>query len=212
MKGKSFKIKSADRRHFVTRMHWALVFVTNDEIDTVISQYAEVRSIKHELYVDAGLEGVATGVRIMVLVGDRHQVPYIIQIVDPDTREVWDCLVTIPGRPQCVCCARKLDTCARTATRPSAATMVNMSHDRGVQHRESEENQTFVCYCSCCFECSIDRQTVTDEDNETDDIDRTAATGLRNDGVHQTASAEPREPLKRDAHAHPVQNLLLKSV
>ena len=65
-------------------------------------------------------------------------------------------------------------------------------------------------------------QTVLDEDNETDDIDGTAGiakTGLRNDGMRQTASAEPGSPLpqraagllkrgeppERDGHAHPAQ-------
>ena len=48
----------------VARVHWAPVFVTNDEIHTAIRQFTEVRSIKHELYTDEGLEGVATGGRL----------------------------------------------------------------------------------------------------------------------------------------------------
>ena len=52
--------------------------------------FAEVRAMKHEMYTDEGLERVATGVRTVVLYGDRHQVPHIIQVVDPDTAEVWN--------------------------------------------------------------------------------------------------------------------------
>ena len=97
VKGECFKIKPADRRDFVGHVHWAPVFIVNEDIQAVLCPFAVVEAMKHELYTDAGLEGVATGVRTVVLYGDRRQVPHIIQVVDPDTAEVWNCLVTIPA-------------------------------------------------------------------------------------------------------------------
>ena len=136
VKGKCFKIHSADKRHFTARVHWAPVFITNNVVKETLGDYAEVNSIKHELYTDAGLNGIATGVRQVVLTGDRHQVPHILQVVDPDTAEVWNCLVTIAGRPPCVCDARRWGTLGNTVTPPSAATMVNMAtRQRGVVRR-----------------------------------------------------------------------------
>ena len=87
------------------RMRWAPVFVLNSDIYTALRPFAEVTAMKHDMYVDARLEGVATGVRTVVLYGDKHQVPHIIQVVDPDTAAVWNCLVTIPGHPpMCLRC------------------------------------------------------------------------------------------------------------
>ena len=57
------------------------------------------------MYSEEGLENVATGVRSVVMVGDRHQVPHLLSVTDPDTKETWELLVTIPGRPpMCLKC------------------------------------------------------------------------------------------------------------
>ena len=197
MKGKLFKIKPADRRHFVDRVHWAPVFVTNDEIDKVISQYAEVRSIKHELYADAGLEGVATGVRNLVSVGDRHQVLHIVHIVDPDTREVWDCLVTIPGRPPMCLRCKKVGYVQKNCNTPFCRHHGQYGHvTEGCSAEKAKKSKRSYASVAAVVNVPLidmeeSGQTETDEDNETNDIDGTAVTGLHNDGVRQIASAEP---------------------
>ena len=86
VKGRCFRMKSADRRHFTAGVHWAPVFITNSVLSETLGDYAEVKSIKHEVYSDGGLNSIATGVR--VLVGDRHQVLHVVQVVDPHTAEV----------------------------------------------------------------------------------------------------------------------------
>ena len=118
VKGKSFKIKSADRRHFTARVHWAPVYITNNVIHETLGDYAEVKSLKHEVYTDAGLDGIATGVRKVLMVGDRHQVPHVLEVVDPDTAEVWKCLVTIAGRPPLCLRCKKIGHVRKSSTTP----------------------------------------------------------------------------------------------
>ena len=118
VKGKYFKIKSADRRHFTARVHWAPVYITNNIIRETLGDYAEVKSLKHEVYTDAGLDGIATGVRRVLMVGDRHQVPHVLEVVDPDTGEVWKCLVTIPGRPPLCLRCKKIGHVRKSCTTP----------------------------------------------------------------------------------------------
>ena len=98
VKGKTFKVRSADKRNFTARVHWAPVYITNSDVRDALSKYAEVSAIKHEMSTDAGFEEVAMGVRTVVMVGDRYQLPHFLPVIDPDTDERWDLLVTIPGR------------------------------------------------------------------------------------------------------------------
>ena len=118
VKGKCFKIKSADRRYFSARVHWAPLFITNNVIRETLGDYAEVKSLKHEVYTDAGLDGIATGVRKVLMVGDRHQVPHVLQVVDPDTAEVWKCLVTIAGRPPMCLRCKQIGHVRKSCTTP----------------------------------------------------------------------------------------------
>ena len=105
VKDRQFRIKSADNRKFTARVHWGLVYVTNPEVAAALSKYAEVTAISHIMSSEEGLENVATGVRSVVMVGDRHQVPHLLSVTDPDTKETWELLVTIPGRPpMCLKC------------------------------------------------------------------------------------------------------------
>ena len=118
VKGKSFKIKSANRRHFTARVHWAPVFITNSVISETLGDYAEMKPIRHKLYTDACLEGTATGVRNVVPVGERYQVPCGLQVVDPHTEEVGDCLVTIAGHPPLCLWCRNTGHARKSCTTP----------------------------------------------------------------------------------------------
>ena len=88
MKGKQFRIKSADKRLFTGRVHWAPVYVTNADIVKSLSFYTpEVKGFRHELSTAPGFEGVATGVRIVDFVGDRTALPHLFSVCYPDEHE-----------------------------------------------------------------------------------------------------------------------------
>ena len=94
VKGECFKVKPADRRHYVARVHWAPVFLLNSDIYTALRPFAEVRAMKHDMYVDAGLEEVATGVTTVVLYGDISNNPRHPSFIS------FHCVETGVGRPR----------------------------------------------------------------------------------------------------------------
>ena len=67
------RINCLKTKKVIDWVHWAPVFITNNVIRETFGDYAKVKSIKHEVYTDAGLDGIATGVRKVLMVGDRHQ-------------------------------------------------------------------------------------------------------------------------------------------
>ena len=53
----------------------------------------------------AGSEGVATGIRSVVMSGNRDQIPHLLQVADPVTAENYKLLCVITGRkPLCLKC------------------------------------------------------------------------------------------------------------
>ena len=79
VKGKHFRIKSADRRISQGRIHWAPIFVTNAYITSSLSFFSpEIVGMRHELSTAPGFEGVATGVRIIDFVGIRSALPTFV--------------------------------------------------------------------------------------------------------------------------------------
>ena len=143
--GKSFKIKSAARRHFAARVHWVPVFITNNVIRKTFGDYAEVKSFKHEVYTDAGLDGIATGVRKVLMVGDSHQVPHVLQVVDPDNAEVWKCLVTIAGRPPLCLRCKKIGHVRKSCTTPSCRHHRQYGHaTEGCSAEKAQRNRKSV--------------------------------------------------------------------
>jgi len=71
------------------------MFILNSDIVDALCGHAKVKCIKHEMSTCLGLEGVATGVGNVVMVGNRNQVPHLLSVHDPDTGDIWECLVTI---------------------------------------------------------------------------------------------------------------------
>ena len=188
VKGKCFKIRSADKRHFTARVHWAPVFITNNVVKETLGDYAEVNSIKHELYTDAGLNGIATGVRQVVLTGDRHQVQHILQVVDPDTAEVWNCLVTIAGRPPMCLRCKKVGHVRKNCDTPSCRHHGQYGHaTEGCSADKASKAKT--SYASVVLnvpQIDIDESDMidrTDEGDETDGTGLTEVTELRNDSA-----------------------------
>ena len=98
VQGEIFKVRSADKQRFTARVPVYIYYITNSDVRDALGEYAEVSAIKHVMSRDEGCEEVATGVRTVVMVGDRHQVPHLLPVIDPDTNERWALLVTIPDR------------------------------------------------------------------------------------------------------------------
>ena len=100
VKDKLFRIKAADKRKFTARIHWAPVYITNEDIEGALGFFSpQIVSIKHEMCTAAGLEGVATGVRNVCMIGDRTTLPHLLSVLEPGTDHYWECLVTVPERP-----------------------------------------------------------------------------------------------------------------
>ena len=105
VKGYSFRVRSADRTQFVVRVHWAAGRVPHEAIDTSLGLYGTVITSANEQSTVAGFEGVATGIRSVVMSGNRDQIPHLLQVADPVTAEVYQLLCVITGRkPLCLKC------------------------------------------------------------------------------------------------------------
>ena len=62
VKVRQFKVKSADKRQFTARVHWAPVFVTNADIVESLQFYSpEIKAIRHEMSTTPGFKKVASG-------------------------------------------------------------------------------------------------------------------------------------------------------
>ena len=105
VKGYSFRVRSADRTQFVVRVHWAASRVPHEAIDTSLGLYGTVVTSANEQSTVAGFEGVATGIRSVVMSGNCEQIPHLLQVADPVTAEVYQLLCVITGRkPLCLKC------------------------------------------------------------------------------------------------------------
>ena len=118
VKGYSFRVRSADRTQFVVRVHWAADrtqfvvrvhwaagSVPHEAIDTSLGLYGTVVTSANEQSTVAGFEGVATGIRSVVMSGNRDQIPHLLQVADPVTAENYKLLCVITGRkPLCLKC------------------------------------------------------------------------------------------------------------
>lgn len=101
-----FRIRSADRAQFKVRVHWAPPFLANDVITHYLSQFGKVHAITFEKSVSKGFEGVATGVRTVVMSGNRDKIPHIIPL--SMSNEKSELLVTMTGRqPLCLRCRQE---------------------------------------------------------------------------------------------------------
>ena len=62
------------------------------------AQYGTVVTSANEQSTVAGFEGVATGIRSVVMSGNRDQIPHLLQVADPVTAETYKLLCVITGR------------------------------------------------------------------------------------------------------------------
>ena len=102
--GHTFRIRSADRSQFKVRVHWAPPFVPNEAITNILTKHL-IHGISFEKSVSKGFEGVATGVRGLVMSGCKTDIPHIITSCNSKTGESFEMLCTITGRkPICLKC------------------------------------------------------------------------------------------------------------
>ena len=98
-KGKNFKVRSSDNREFTAKIHWAPPFAPNTAIVKALDPYGEVKTICFEKCKSQGFESVCSGIRSVVMTGDRRKVPHLITVTNPVTADKYELLVTIAGRP-----------------------------------------------------------------------------------------------------------------
>ena len=179
MKGKQFRIKSADKRHFTTRIHWAPMFVTNADIVESLKFYTpEVKAIRHEMCTTPGFEKVATGVRLVEFVGDRNVLPHLFLVCYPDCQESWDLLLTVAGRPPlCLKCK------GTGHLRKNCKTPFCRHHQQYGHTSEScsAEKAKQGSYASAARKAGggIELRQFTDVDFDTDDEETTTGTNIR---------------------------------
>ena len=99
VKGGVFRVRSADSTQFRVRIHWAPPFIPNDVIINHLSQFGKVLSCVNEMSVSKGFENVATGVRTVVMCGNKADLPHFFVVVDKSTKQTFQLLVTVTGRP-----------------------------------------------------------------------------------------------------------------
>ena len=98
-KGKNFKVRSSDNRQFTAKIHWAPPFAQNTAIVKALDPYGEVKTICCEKCKSQGFESVCSGIRSVVMTGDRRKVPHLITVTNPVTADKYELLVTIAVRP-----------------------------------------------------------------------------------------------------------------
>ena len=80
IRGVNFYVRSADRTQFPARVHWAPSYIPDVAITRVLSQYCKVQSIGAETSTAKGFEGIPTGIRRLVLSGDKDEIPHTFHI------------------------------------------------------------------------------------------------------------------------------------
>ena len=105
VRGTIFYVRSADKSQFPARVHWAPPFIPNAAIAQVLQETCTVQSMKMETSTAKGFEGIPTGIRRLVLAGNKDEIPHTFFIVNPKTGERFELLVVIAGRsPLCFRC------------------------------------------------------------------------------------------------------------
>ena len=94
-KGVSFRIRSVDKSQFVVRVHWAPPFVQTRVDTNFLDGYGTIVSVAFDKCTSKGFEGVATGVRSVVMTGNPKDVPHVIDSLPPQDQP--DIQISING-------------------------------------------------------------------------------------------------------------------
>ena len=93
-----FRIQSASKLQFVVRVHWAPPFMSNKFIGQMLSKHVKIVSMDKETAVADGFDGMATGIRKIVVEGNVGDVPHKSCVVCPFTGVTHNILLVINGR------------------------------------------------------------------------------------------------------------------
>ena len=93
-----FRIRSASKSQFVVRVHWAPPFMSNKFIGQMLSKHVKIVSMDKETAVADGFDGMATGIRKIVVEGNMGDVPHKSSVVCPFTGVTHNILLVINGR------------------------------------------------------------------------------------------------------------------
>ena len=126
VKEHNFKIRSTDATRFTARVHWAPPFVPSSAIAEALGTECNVETIVYEMCKEEGFETVATGVRLVTLVGDRKKLPHLASITNPLNGHSYELLVTVPGGYHCASSVSAQATSEGPVRRRLAATIINM--------------------------------------------------------------------------------------
>ena len=80
-----FRIRSASKSQFVVHVHWAPRFMSNKFIGQMLSKHVKIVSMDKETAVADGFDGMATGIRKIVVEGNVGDVPHKSCVVCPFT-------------------------------------------------------------------------------------------------------------------------------
>ena len=58
-----------------------------------------VENVQYEMSTEEGFTNVATGIRLVTMVGDKKKIPHLVTIKKPINGQEYELLVTVPGRP-----------------------------------------------------------------------------------------------------------------
>ena len=101
----------------------------NEAIDMSLGQYGTVATSANEQSTVAGFEDVATGIRSVVMSGNRDQIPHLLQVADPATAETYKLLCVITGhKPLCLKC-KHVGHYRRDCTTPDCRHHDTYGHD-----------------------------------------------------------------------------------
>ena len=87
------------------KVHWAPPLIPNIVLSDLLSNYGTVVSMAFEKCVGKGFEGVATGVRSVVISGNKNDLPHTLNVTCPKTGHKFKFLFSIRSRkPLCLRC------------------------------------------------------------------------------------------------------------
>ena len=75
-------------------MLWTPPYLPNEVTTDNMARYGKVVSITHELSVTKGFEGVRTGVRTVIMLEKKEDIPPVIITVNDRTGDKYKLLVT----------------------------------------------------------------------------------------------------------------------
>ena len=66
------------------QVHWAPAFIPNAAIVKALEESCKVQSIVMETSTSKGFEDIPTGIRRLVLAGNKDEIPHVFNIVYPN--------------------------------------------------------------------------------------------------------------------------------